>query len=139
VVLISAEPGIGKSRRVIGREFSYELIEQVAQRAAAELRLRLDRLVDAGLLFCRGAAPQSIYLFKHALIQDAAYGTLLRGIRRELHARAGTILVFHDGTHGLSPGTDGSYPSPSSGQSVSLPQPLSSVENPGFPRASHQS
>jgi hypothetical protein len=47
VVLISAEPGIGKSRRVIGREFSYELIEQVAQRAAAELRLRARHEINA--------------------------------------------------------------------------------------------
>ena len=47
--------------------------------AAAELRAGLDRLTEAGLLFCRGVAPQSSYLFKHALVQDAAYGTLLRG------------------------------------------------------------
>ena len=71
---------------MIGREFSYDLVEQVAQRPIPELRLGLDRLTDAGLLFCRGVAPQSNYLFKHALIQDAAYGTLLRGRRQELHA-----------------------------------------------------
>jgi len=64
---------------VIGREFGYELIEPLAPRPDAELRLGLDRLVEAGLLFCRGVAPQSSYLFKHALVQDAAYGTLLRG------------------------------------------------------------
>jgi predicted ATPase len=64
---------------VIGREFGYELIEPLAPRSDAELRLGLDRLVEAGLLFCRGVAPQSSYLFKHALVQDAAYGTLLRG------------------------------------------------------------
>jgi class 3 adenylate cyclase/predicted ATPase len=77
---------------VLGREFGYDLIEQVAQRPAPELRLGLDRLAEAGLLFCRGIAPQSSYLFKHALVQDAAYGTLLRAKRQELHARVATVL-----------------------------------------------
>jgi predicted ATPase len=49
-------------------------------------------LAEAGLLFCRGVAPQSSYLFKHALVQDAAYGTLLRSKRQELHARVATAL-----------------------------------------------
>ena len=71
---------------VIGREFGYDLIERVAERLPAELQAGLDRLADAGLLFCRGTAPQSTYLFKHALVQDAAYGTLLRTRRQELHA-----------------------------------------------------
>ena len=57
---------------VLGREFSYDLIEQVAGRPAAELRLGLDQLAEAGLLFCRGVAPRASYLFKHALVQDAA-------------------------------------------------------------------
>ena len=48
---------------VIGREFAYDLVEQVAERSAPELRLGLDRLAEAGLLFCRGVAPQSSYLF----------------------------------------------------------------------------
>jgi predicted ATPase len=77
---------------VIGREFGYELIEPLAPRSATELRLGLDRLVEAGLLFCRGVAPQSSYLFKHALVQDAAYGTLLRDRRQELHARVAAAL-----------------------------------------------
>ncbi len=80
---------------VLGREFSYELIEPVAQLPAAGLRAGLDRLTDAGLLFCRGVAPQSSYLFKHALVQDAAYGTLLRGRRQELHARVAAVLEQH--------------------------------------------
>jgi predicted ATPase len=77
---------------VIGREFSYEIVEAVAQRTEAELRSALDRLSAAGLLFCRGTPPYSSYLFKHALIQDAAYGTLLRGRRQALHARTATVL-----------------------------------------------
>ena len=58
----------------------------------AELQAALDRLVAAGLLFRQGTPPHATYLFKHALVQDAAYGTLLRGPRRALHARiAGTL------------------------------------------------
>ena len=52
-----------------------------------DLTSALDRIVQAGLLFRQGAAPRSSYLFKHALVQDAAYGTLLREPRRALHAR----------------------------------------------------
>jgi class 3 adenylate cyclase len=77
---------------VLGREFSYELIEPVAQRSSAELENALSRLTEAGLLFCRGVAPNSSYLFKHALVQDAAYGTLLRARRQELHARVAAVL-----------------------------------------------
>jgi hypothetical protein len=80
---------------VIGREFGYELIGEVAQRSAAELRLGLDRLAEAGLLFCRGVVPLSSYLFKHALVQEAAYGTLLRARRQELHARVAAVLEQH--------------------------------------------
>jgi class 3 adenylate cyclase/tetratricopeptide (TPR) repeat protein len=77
---------------VLGREFGYELIEPVAQRPDRELQAALDRLSEAGLLFCRGAPPHASYLFKHALVQDAAYSTLLRGRRQELHARVAAAL-----------------------------------------------
>ena len=77
---------------VLGREFAYEQIELVAQRDEGELQLALGQLNDAGLLFCRGVAPHSSYLFKHALVQDTAYGTLLRGRRQELHARVAAVL-----------------------------------------------
>jgi len=80
---------------VLGREFAYELIEPVAQRHERELQAALDRLGEAGLLFCRGTAPHASYLFKHALVQDAAYSTLLRGRRQELHARVGAVLERH--------------------------------------------
>jgi len=83
---------VGQIGAVIGREFGYDLIERVAQRPEIELRVGLDRLTQAGLLFCRGAAPQSAYLFKHALVQGAAYGTLLRTRRQELHARVVAVL-----------------------------------------------
>ena len=79
----------------LGREFTYEWIEPVAERIVADLQAPLARLTEAGLLFCRGAPPHSSYLFKHALVQDAAYGTLLRARRQELHARAAAVLEKH--------------------------------------------
>ena len=77
---------------VLGREFAYKLIETVAQRDERELQTALGQLSDAGLLFCRGTAPHSSYLFKHALVQEAAYGTLLRGRRQEFHTRVAAVL-----------------------------------------------
>jgi class 3 adenylate cyclase/predicted ATPase len=76
----------------IGREFSYELVADVAERPERELRETLDGLVEAGLIFQRGASPRSSFLFKHGLLQDAAYSTLLRGPRRRLHARIATSI-----------------------------------------------
>jgi predicted ATPase/class 3 adenylate cyclase len=71
----------------IGREFPYTLLAEVLRKPEAELGSALDRLVTAGLLFRQGLPPYASYLFKHALVQDAAYGTLLREPRRALHAR----------------------------------------------------
>ena len=76
----------------IGREFSHALLASVARKPEAELGSALDRLVQAGLLFRQGVPPQASYLFKHALVQDAAYGTLLREPRRALHARIAETL-----------------------------------------------
>jgi class 3 adenylate cyclase/predicted ATPase len=77
---------------VIGREFGHALLAAVAQKPEPELRAALDRLIDAGLLFREGIAPHATYLFKHALVQDAAYSTLLREPSRELHARVAQTL-----------------------------------------------
>jgi class 3 adenylate cyclase/predicted ATPase len=71
----------------IGREFSHALLAAVVSKPRAELTAALDRLMAAGLLFRQGVPPHATYLFKHALVQDAAYGTLLREARRALHAR----------------------------------------------------
>jgi tetratricopeptide (TPR) repeat protein len=76
----------------IGREFSHALLAVVVPKPEAELRLALDRLIEAGLLFRQGIPPHATYLFKHALVQDAAYGTLLREPRRALHARIAETL-----------------------------------------------
>jgi class 3 adenylate cyclase/predicted ATPase len=76
----------------IGREFSHALLASVVRQSEAELQLALDRLIAAGLLFRQGVPPHATYLFKHALVQDAAYGTLLREPRRALHARIAAAL-----------------------------------------------
>jgi class 3 adenylate cyclase/predicted ATPase len=70
----------------IGREFSHALLAAVARKPERELEGALNRLIQAGLLFRQGVQPDANYLFKHALVQDAAYGTLLREPRRALHA-----------------------------------------------------
>ena len=76
----------------IGREFSYALLATVVGKPEAEVNSLLDRLVAAGLLFRQGVAPHETYLFKHALVQDAAYGTLLREPKRAFHARIAETL-----------------------------------------------
>ena len=70
----------------IGREFSHALLAAIVPQTEPELNHALDRLVDAGLLFRQGAPEDAHYVFNHALVQEAAYGTLLRETRRELHA-----------------------------------------------------
>ena len=76
----------------IGREFSHELIAAVVRRPEVELTRALDRLIEAGLLLRQGMAPHGTYLFKHALVRDAAYSTLLRGRRQELHGQIVSAL-----------------------------------------------
>ncbi len=76
----------------IGREFSHALLAAVACRPEGKLGTELDSLIRAGLLFRQGVPPNATYLFKHALVQDAAYGLLLREPRRELHTRIAEAL-----------------------------------------------
>jgi predicted ATPase len=76
----------------IGREFSYPLMEGVARLDGGALREALSQLVRSELVFSRGEPPQALYTFKHALVRDAAYETLLRGPRQELHARIAMVL-----------------------------------------------
>jgi predicted ATPase len=76
----------------IGREFSHALLSAVARNPVAELNSALNSLTHSGLLFRQGVPPNATYLFKHALIQDAAFGTLLREPRRALHARIAETL-----------------------------------------------
>jgi predicted ATPase len=76
----------------IGREFSHELIAAVAVLPAPELERALAELTAAELVFPRGTPPDATYSFKHALVQDAAYQSLLKSRRQQLHARIGTVL-----------------------------------------------
>jgi class 3 adenylate cyclase/tetratricopeptide (TPR) repeat protein len=77
---------------IIGREFSYELLSDVVEVEAKELRTALDQLVNSGLVYRHGDIPDANFAFKHALVQQAAYETLLRSRRQQLHARIGDVL-----------------------------------------------
>ena len=77
---------------VLGRDFSYALSRAVGGPADPALQSALDRLAGADLLFAEGARPEANYRFKHALIQDAAYDSLLKSRRQALHRRAAEIL-----------------------------------------------
>jgi class 3 adenylate cyclase/predicted ATPase len=76
----------------IGREFSHALLVAVADRPEPELHAALDQLVQSELIFRRGAPSEATYSFKHVLVQDAAYGTLLKSRRQQLHARIAQVL-----------------------------------------------
>ena len=89
---LGAAKEVAQIGAAIGREFSHDLLAAVVPKAEKELISALERLMAAGLLFRQGMPPQAIYLFKHALVREAAYGTLLREPRRALHARIADIL-----------------------------------------------
>src|SRR4051812_27082479 len=72
---------------VIGREFDHELLAAVAEQGEEQLAAALHQLIDAELIFPIGSAPETTYAFKHALVQDTAYGNLLKRRRQQLHAR----------------------------------------------------
>ena len=76
----------------IGREFSYGLLRAVSRFSEDSLQTALARLVAAELIFQRGIPPDAVYSFKHALVQDAAHGSLLRNVRRQLHAHIAEAL-----------------------------------------------
>src|SRR5215470_13446096 len=76
----------------IGREFSWELIAAVAPHSPPELDQALAQLVASGLAFQRGTPPDAVYTFKHALVQDAAYDSLLRRRREELHGKIASAV-----------------------------------------------
>src|SRR5919201_5051095 len=78
---------------VLGRTFSYELLQAVTPLDETVLQDALARLVDAELLYQRGVPPQATYLFKHALIQDAAYQSLLKSTRQQYHQRIAQVLA----------------------------------------------
>jgi class 3 adenylate cyclase/predicted ATPase len=79
----------------IGRQFPYVLLRAVAGLPEDELRASLARLVASELVFQRGTQPEAVYTFKHALVQDAAHGSLLRSTRQQLHAQIAEALALH--------------------------------------------
>jgi class 3 adenylate cyclase/predicted ATPase len=87
---------------VIGRQFSYDLLQAVSQLDAMTLQRELGRLVEAELVYQRGLPPHATYVFKHALIQDAAYASLLKSTRQQYHQRIAQVLEaqFPDTTDG---------------------------------------
>jgi len=80
---------------VIGREFPHTVLAAVAKKPAAALGAALDRLVQSELMFRRGELPNTVYSFKHALVRDTAYDSLLHASRQEWHRRVGEALEQH--------------------------------------------
>ena len=89
--LVTAK-GVAQYASVIGRQFSYELLQAVSGLNEIMLQHELARLVEAELVYQRGLPPQSTYVFKHALIQDTAYESLLRSTRQGYHRRIAELL-----------------------------------------------
>jgi tetratricopeptide (TPR) repeat protein len=89
---MASDPRVVQLAATIGREFSHELLAAVSEFPEEQLRAELDKLVAAELLFRKGRPPKCNYIFKHALIQDAAYGSLLRTTRAEFHRAIADVL-----------------------------------------------
>jgi class 3 adenylate cyclase len=89
--LVTAK-AVAQYAAVIGRQFSYELLEAVSRLDPATLQRELGRLVAVELLYQRGLPPQATYTFKHALIQDTAYQSLLKSTRQHYHQRIVQVL-----------------------------------------------
>ncbi len=79
----------------LGREFSYELLQAVSPKEETNLQQALAKLVEAEVLYQRGAPPQTRYLFKHALIQDVAYQSLLKSTRQQYHSQIAKVMEEH--------------------------------------------
>jgi predicted ATPase/class 3 adenylate cyclase len=84
---------IAQVAAALGREFSHELIATVCEQESSEIEVALDELTDLGLVRRRGFGEQASYVFKHALVQDVAYQSLLRSARQTLHCRIACVLT----------------------------------------------
>ena len=89
---LGAVKEVAQTASAIGREFDYDLLAAVSPLDFARLRDALAQLIDAELVFRHGRSQEGRYVFKHALIQDAAYGSLLMRTRRQLHGRIAEVL-----------------------------------------------
>jgi predicted ATPase len=90
---LAAVKALAQLGATLGREFAYELLQAVAPWDEATLQRGLRQLVEAEFLYQRGGPPQAMYVFKHALIQDAAYQSLLRSTRQQYHQRIAQALA----------------------------------------------
>jgi tetratricopeptide (TPR) repeat protein len=90
---LSSAKEVAQRAAVLGREFSYALLAATAELDETALRQGLARLVDAELLFVRGVPPEATYTFKHALVQEAAYESILKRTRQQLHGRVVDVLL----------------------------------------------
>jgi predicted ATPase len=90
---LASAKAVAQLGATIGREFTYELLRAVSLLDELELWRGLVQLVQAEVLYQRGALPQATYLFKHALIQEAAYQSLLKSTRQQYHQRIAQVLV----------------------------------------------
>jgi class 3 adenylate cyclase/predicted ATPase len=91
--LVTAK-GVAQYAAVIGRQFAYDLLSMVSQLDDTTLQRELGRLVEAEIVYQRGVPPKTTYTFKHALIQDAAYQSLLKSTRQQYHQRIAHILEW---------------------------------------------
>src|SRR6266436_6966374 len=77
----------------IGREFSYRLLDAISPIKGAQLEKALRELIESELIYARGSPPEATYIFKHALVQDTAYASLLRSRRQRIHADIARALM----------------------------------------------
>jgi predicted ATPase len=89
--LVTAK-GVAQMGATIGRQFVYDLLQAVSQLDDTTLQRELGRLVEAEIVYQRGVPPQATYVFKHALIQDAAYESLLKSTRQQYHQHIAQVL-----------------------------------------------
>ena len=83
---------VAQTAAVIGRTFGHELLSALVGIDAPKLDMALDQLVDSGLVFRQGTGSEARFVFKHALVQDAAYQSMLKSQRQRLHAHIATVL-----------------------------------------------
>jgi predicted ATPase len=92
---LASARAIAQLAATLGREFAYDVLQAVSPLDEAALQGGLAQLVDAELLYQRGSLPQARYVFKHALIRDAAYASLLRSTRQQYHRQIAEVLTAH--------------------------------------------
>jgi predicted ATPase len=91
---LGAARDVAQLGAVVGREFAYDVLQAIAPLDETTLQVRLEQLVEAELLYQRGRPPRARYVFKHALIQDAAYQSMLKSTRQQVHQQIAQVLAI---------------------------------------------